>query len=88
MNLNSQQQPQSQVYSNQQQQPLQEQYNRQPSLNSSQGSKQSNVPSRSLPQSLDLMREKKLIGEYQDLDEPIRPQFPHEFYTNVNCHPE
>jgi hypothetical protein len=45
--------------------------------------------SRSQPQALDLLREKKLIQPYSDeFDEPVRPVFPHEFYTNVNCHAE
>ncbi len=55
-------------------------------LNSSTGAKM--LTNKSLPNSVDLMREKRLISEYSHLEEPIRPQFPHEFYTNVNCHPE
>ena len=47
-----------------------------------------NVNNKTQPHSVDLMREKRLIHEYSDLEEPIKPQFPHEFYTNVNCHPE
>lgn len=45
---------------------------------------------RNQPHSVDLLREKKLIQPYNmsDRDEADinRPIFPHEFYTNVNCH--
>ncbi len=71
----------------------QQQYTRQPSSQQQQQQNYNLGPSkyansRSTPQSLDLLREKRLINEYSDLEEPVRPQFPHEFYTNVNCHPD
>ena len=41
---------------------------------------------------VDLFREKRLIMPYSSdsdsEDEHIRPKFPHEFYTNVNCSSE
>ena len=41
---------------------------------------------------VDLFREKRLIMPYSNEsdseDEHIRPKFPHEFYTNVNCSSE
>jgi protein transport protein SEC24 len=41
---------------------------------------------RAQPQAIDLLREKRLILPFSDeADEPIRPVFPHEFYTQVNC---
>ena len=40
------------------------------------------------PLAIDLLHEKRLLPPYDDNKELIRPKFPHEFYTNVNCHPE
>ena len=59
------------------------QQNNQPNNN-----RQNNYVNRSQPQSMDLLREKRLISEYPDADDVVRPQFPHEFYTTVNCHHE
>lgn len=45
--------------------------------------------SRTQPRAIDLLRDKKLILPYGDeANDPPRPVFPHEFYTNVNCHQE
>lgn len=59
-----------------------QQQQQQPMMNQNQ-----NHASRSQPQAIDLQREKRLIMPYSD-EQPPRPQFPHEFYTNVNCHSE
>ena len=40
------------------------------------------------PLAIDLLQEKRLMPPYDDNVELVRPKFPHEFYTNVNCHPE
>ena len=65
-----QQPPQQQLQHNQHSQPL----------------SQSQL-SRGQPQAVDLLREKRLISPYTDeSDNPTRPIFPHEFYTQVNCH--
>ena len=62
-----------------QQQPQQQQQQQQ-----SHTSPQSN---RNQPNAIDLLREKRLIQPYSDeSDQPVRPIFPHEFYTQVNCH--
>lgn len=46
-----------------------------------------NIQMRSQPNAIDLLREKKLVHAYEDEDNDIpRPLFPHEFYTQVNCH--
>jgi hypothetical protein len=37
---------------------------------------------------VDLIHEKRLLQPYDDDKEIPRPKFPHDFYTNVNCHPE
>jgi protein transport protein SEC24 len=74
MSLNSQPQP---PQFQQQQQPLVQQQLQQPPSNLN----------RNQPQAIDLLREKKLILPYSDeSDQPVRPIFPHEFYTQVNCH--
>ncbi len=54
----------------------------------SSSARQQYFTNRSQPQSVDLLREKRLIPEYPDSEEIVRPQFPHDFYTNVNCHHE
>jgi hypothetical protein len=40
------------------------------------------------PLAVDLIHEKRLLQPYDDDKEIPRPKFPHDFYTNVNCHPE
>jgi hypothetical protein len=40
------------------------------------------------PLAVDLIHEKRLLQPYDDNKEIPRPKFPHDFYTNVNCHPE
>ena len=68
----------------QQQQQLQQQQQQQ-----YQSQNQNINMNRNQPHSIDLLREKRLIHPYTDeSDEPLRPIFPHEFYTNVNCHHE
>jgi protein transport protein SEC24 len=47
----------------------------------------SSKSNRNQPNAIDLLREKRLIQPYSDeSDQPARPIFPHEFYTQVNCH--
>lgn len=44
--------------------------------------------SSSKPLAVDLLNEKKLITTYEDEMEVVRPRFPQDHYTNVNCSPE
>jgi hypothetical protein len=47
-----------------------------------------NLKSRSAPQAIDLLKEKRIIVPYEHEDEVPRPLFQHGFYTQVNCHQE
>ena len=83
--LSISQQPQAQLQQqspiNYQQPPPQQQQQQQPQMT---GSAQSN---RNQPNAMDLLREKRLIQPYsEESEQPARPIFPHEFYTQVNCH--
>lgn len=47
-----------------------------------------NMRNRSMPQAVDLLKEKRLIVPYETEEEVPRPLFQHGFYTQVNCHHE
>ncbi len=82
--LSISQQPQAQLQQQSPinyQQPSPQQQQQQPQMT---GSAQSN---RNQPNAIDLLREKRLIQPYsEESEQPVRPIFPHEFYTQVNCH--